>query len=94
MEYDIPRNLSPEGTSCIDCLILLWKKQRKHSTDNLHGISNPAEWEKKKKTNILPAELAESVLEVSLLLAQMGSSSEFSLFTYGVSKTPAIRHML
>ena len=45
-------------------------------------------------TNILPAELAESVLEVSLLLAQMGSSSELSLFTYGVSKTLDIRHML
>ena len=45
-------------------------------------------------TNILFAELAESVLEVSLLLAQMGSSSELSLFTYGVSKTPDIRHML
>ena len=43
-------------------------------------------------TNILPAELAESVLEASLLLAQMGSSSELSLFRYGVSKTPDIRH--
>ena len=45
-------------------------------------------------TNILSAELAESVLEVSILLAQMGCSSELSLFTYGVSKTPDIRHML
>ena len=45
-------------------------------------------------TNILSAELAESVLEVSLLLAQMGRSYELSLFTYGVSKTPDIRHML
>ena len=44
--------------------------------------------------NILSTELAENVLEVSLLLAQMGSSSELSLFTYGVSKTPEIRHML
>ena len=45
-------------------------------------------------TNILSVESAESVLEVSLLLAQMGSSSELSLFTYGVSKTSDIRHML
>ena len=45
-------------------------------------------------TNILFAELAESVLEVSILLAQMGRSSELSLFTYGVSKSPDIRHML
>ena len=44
-------------------------------------------------TNILP-ELSESVIEVSQLLAQMGSSSELSLFTYGVSKTPDIRYML
>ena len=43
---------------------------------------------------ILSAKLAESVLEASTLLAQMGSSSELSLFTYGVSKTPDIRHML
>ena len=42
-------------------------------------------------TNILSAELAESVLEVSLLLAQMCSSSELSLFTYGVSKPAGIR---
>ena len=44
-------------------------------------------------TNILSAELAESVLEVSLVLAQMGSSSELSLFTYGVSKPADIRYM-
>ena len=43
-------------------------------------------------TNILSTELAESVLEVSLLLAQIGSSSELSLFTYGLSKTPDIGH--
>ena len=45
-------------------------------------------------TNILSTELAESVLEANLLLVQMGSSSELSLFTYGVSKTPDIRHIL
>ena len=42
----------------------------------------------------MSAELAESMLEVSHLLAQMGSSSELSMFTYGVSKTPDSRHML
>ena len=42
----------------------------------------------------LSAEMAEEVLEINLLLAQIGSSSELLLFTYGVSKTPAIRHML
>ena len=45
-------------------------------------------------TNILSAELAESALEAILLLAKMGSASELSLFTYGVSKTPDIRQML
>ena len=45
-------------------------------------------------TNILSAELAEEVLEVNLLLAKIGSSSELSLFTYVVSKTLDMRHML
>ena len=45
-------------------------------------------------TNTLFAELAEEVLEVNLLLSQMGRSSKLSLFTYGVSKTSDIRHIL
>ena len=45
-------------------------------------------------TNILSAELAEEVLEVNLLLAKIGSSSELSLFTYVVSKTLDMRYIL
>lgn len=40
------------------------------------------------------AELAQEVLEIDLLLAQMASLSALSLLTNGVSKTPDIRHMV
>ena len=88
MEYDIPRKLSPEETICIGCQILLWKKSKKtFNRQFARNFKSSREW----IINILSAELAESVLEVSLLLAQMGSSSELSLFTYGVSKPAGIR---
>ena len=81
MEYDILHKLSPEETLHRLPNSVGGKNKKTYNRQNFK--SSRAGKIEINMTNILPTELAESVLEVSLLLAQMGSLSELLLFTYG-----------
>ena len=74
MEYDISRKLSPEETAKFCC----GKNKKTFNRQFARSFkSGRLGKEEINITNILSAELAESVLDVSILLAQTGSSSEW-----------------
>ena len=74
--FDISSKLSPLETICVKCQILYSGKIRHfmhcYSGGNLHGMSNPVLWKKKKKRkkenyfNMSPAEILPRVLNVNI----------------------------